>query len=376
MDITISKAELTKALFATESIVEKRATMPILSNVLLSATDGKLKISATDLEITALTNVPAKVKSGGSTTVNAKVFADIVRELPDTDINLKLSEGERLSITTKGTTLRMNGVSAEEFPSLPGVGFEARTKVSAKEFLEMVNRTIYAVSQDETRFILNGVCFELIGEGKGKKGDKSLRLVATDGHRLAMITRPIKGLDFSERVVVPRKGLSEVRKLISFEEDREIGLDIREGFLLIETPTGKVSMRLLDGEFPDYNQVIPKQEGTRAIINASELSQALRRVALMVTDKGKCVRFDFAEKTLRISSSSPELGEAREELPLSYDGKPLSVGFNAKYVLDITASLAENKNLAIELHGELGPGRFFAEGDESCVAIVMPMRLS
>ncbi|MBX7144859.1 MAG: DNA polymerase III subunit beta [Oligoflexia bacterium] len=376
MDLTISKAELTKALFATESIVEKRATMPILSNVLLSATDGKLKISATDLEITALTSVPAKVKSGGSTTVNAKVFSDIVRELPDSDINLKLSEGERLSITTKGTTLRMNGVSAEEYPSLPGVGFEARSKVSAKEFLEMINKTIYAVSQDETRFILNGVCFEMIGDGKGKKADRSLRLVATDGHRLAMITRPIKGLDFSERVVVPRKGLSEVRKLISFEEDREIGLDIREGFLLIETPSGKVSMRLLDGEFPDYNQVIPKQEGTRAKLNGEDLSQALRRVALMVTDKGKCVRLDFTDKALRISSSSPELGEAREELAVEYAGKPLSVGFNAKYVLDITASLAENKNLVIELNGELGPGRFFADGDESSVAIVMPMRLS
>jgi DNA polymerase-3 subunit beta len=375
MELTISKSDLTKALFATESVVEKRATMPILSNVLLSASEGKLKISATDLEITALASAPAKIKSPGSTTVNAKIFSDIVRELPDTDVTLKVGEGERLQIATKSATLKMNGVSAEEYPSLPGLGFEVRSKVSAKEFVEMVNKTIFAVSLDETRFILNGVCFEPVGEAKGKKGGKSLRMVATDGHRLAMITRPLSGLDFSERVIVPRKGLSEVRKLLSFDEDREVGFDIRDGFLILETPDGKVSMRLLDGEFPDYNQVLPKQEGVLATMVASELTQALRRVALMVSDKGKCVRLDFSADRLRISSSSPELGEATDEMSIRYAGKPLSVGFNAKYILDILGSLGESPNVAIELHGELGPGKFYAVGDESHVSIVMPMRI-
>jgi DNA polymerase-3 subunit beta len=375
MELTISKADLTKALFSTESIVEKRATMPILSNILLSVTDGRLKISATDLEISALSSVPAKIKSPGSTTVNAKIFADIVRELPDTDITLKLGEGERLQIATKTATLKMNGVSAEEYPSLPGLGFEARSRVSARELVDMINKTIFAVSLDETRFILNGVCFELVGEAKGKKSERSLRLVATDGHRLAMITRTLAGLDFPERVIVPRKGLSEIRKLISFDDDREVGLDIRDGFLILETPDGKVSMRLLDGEFPDYNQVLPKQAGVPATILATDLAQALRRVALMVSDKGKCVRLDFAAEKLRISSSSPELGEATEEIAVKYAGKPLSVGFNAKYILDILSTMNENKNVVIELHGELGPGKFFAEGDESHVSIVMPMRI-
>ncbi|MBN8547685.1 MAG: DNA polymerase III subunit beta [Deltaproteobacteria bacterium] len=378
MDLTILKSELSKALFVTESIVEKRTTMPILSNVLLSAADGKLKISATDLEVTALATATAKVKSPGSTTVNAKVFSDIVRELPDAEVTLKLGEGERLEIISKGSRLKMIGVSAEEFPSLPGVSFEARSKISSKQLSEMVNKTVYAVSYDETRFNLNGVCFELVGEskGKGKKGERSLRFVATDGHRLAMITRPVADLDFEERVIVPRKGLSEIRKLITSDDDVQVGLDIRDGFLLLETAAAKVSMRLIDGEFPDYNQVLPKQPGVVVSLNISDFSQALRRVALMVTDKGKCVRLDFSQNSLRISSSSPELGEAVEELEVKYSGKPLSVGFNAKYILDITASLGEAQKINLELNGELGPGKFFADGDESYIGIVMPMRLT
>lgn len=378
MDLSISKAELAKALFVTESIVEKRTTMPILSNVLLSAADGKLKVSATDLEVTALASVPAKVRSSGSITVNAKVFADIVRELPDSEITLKLGEADRLEVSSKGTRLKMVGVSAEEFPSLPGVSFETRSRISSQQLLEMINKTIYAVSQDETRFNLNGVCFEIIGEGKGKgkKGTRALRFVATDGHRLAMITRPIDDLDFEERVIVPRKGLSEIRKLISGDEDTQVGLDVRDGFLVLETNAAKVSMRLIDGEFPDYNQVLPKQTGTIVTMDIGELAQAMRRVALMVSDKGKCVRLDFSGSTLRISSSSPELGEAVEELHVKYPGKPLSVGFNAKYILDITASMDESQKLNIELNGELGPGKFYAEGDDSYIGIVMPMRLT
>jgi DNA polymerase-3 subunit beta len=200
--------------------------------------------------------------------------------------------------------------------------------------------------------------------------------VATDGHRLSMITRPVSDLDFEERVIVPRKGLSEVRKLISADEDVQVGMDIRDGFLLLETAAAKVSMRLIDGEFPDYNQVLPKQAGTVVTLNLEQFAQALRRVALMVSDKGKCVRLDFGQNSLRISSSSPELGEAVEELEVKYGGKGLSVGFNAKYILDILASMNESQAVHFELNGELGPGKIYAEGDESYIGIVMPMRLA
>ena len=206
MEFIIPTSELSKALYLAHSIVEKRTTMPILSNVLISASKGKLEVSATDLEITARVAVSADVKVSGSTTVNAKMLGDIVRELPNTNAELKLSEGERLEIKADNTSLKLIGVSSEEYPSLPGLDFNTKSTISAKLFSEMINKTLYSVSTDETRFNLNGVCFDSVDEG--------LRLVATDGHRLAMITRPAAALSISEKVIVPRKGLTELRKIL------------------------------------------------------------------------------------------------------------------------------------------------------------------
>lgn len=375
MEITILKSELSKLLQITESVVQKKTTMPILANVLLTATDGKLKIAATDLEVTAVASATAKITSPGSTTVNGKVLSEIVRELPETEVQLKLTEGERLDISALNTRMRIIGVSAEEYPSLPGINFTVKHKIPGKEFQEMVQKTIYAVSLDETRFNLNGVCFELVEIPKSKKGSQGLRLVATDGHRLAMITRPAE-LKFEGSVIVPRKGLAEIKRIVDTAGDREIGLDIIEGFLILETGESKISMRLIDGEFPDYQQVLPKQKGTIVTLNAPEFAQALRRVALVVTDKAKCVKVDVAPGKVRLSASSPELGEAREEMEATYKGEPLSIGFNARYLLDVISGLGEAETLAMELNGELGPGKFFLEKDESCVAIVMPMRLT
>ncbi len=375
MEITLPKSELNRALSITQSIVAKKTTMPILANVLLSVADGQLKISATDLEITAIVGAKAKVKSKGSTTVNGKIFADIVRELPEGDVTIKLTEGERVEIISKGSKLRMIGVSAEEYPSLPGIIFEPKSKLSSKQLLEMINKTIYSVSTDETRFNLNGVCFEIVNDGK-KKGASILRMVATDGHRLALITRPAGDLKFEGRVIVPRKGLAEIRKVLSPDEDSPVGIDIKEGFLILESGDTRISMRLVDGEYPNYEQVIPKEKGVLATIPGTELSQALRRSALMVTDRGKCVKMDFNSGSLKISSSSPELGDSVEELPITYTGKPLSIGFNALYILDFVASLGEAQNVVIELNGELGAGKFGADSDESYFGIVMPMRLT
>lgn len=379
MDIQISKSDLSQALFLTQSIVERKTTMPILTNILISASEGELRISATDLEITAVTSVKATVRATGSTTVNAKVFADIVRELPETELTMRLGEGERLEITANSAKFKIIGVNAQEFPSLPGMAFEPEGKISSMQLLEMINKTIYAVSYDETRFNLNGVCFEPAGSEKaekGKKAQKSLRMVSTDGHRLAMITRGIGNLNFTERVIVPRKGLAELRKLLDASGEGDVGIAIRDGFLVMQSNGTKISVRLIDGEFPDYSQVIPKTKGGTATVSSSELQQALKRVVLLVTDKEKSVRLDFASDLLRISSSSPELGEASEELKVKYDGKPLSIGFNARYLLDMASSLSESQSLAIELNGELGPGRFYAEGDDSYIGIVMPMRLA
>ena len=372
MDISVNKSDLSRSISIIQSIVEKRTTMPILANVLLSATDGKLKVYASDLEITAVSSVNASINSPGSTTVSAKVFGDLVKELPEGEIRLKIGEGERLEITTQKSKFKIIGVSAEEYPSLPGVAFKVKGKIDPATFLDMINKTLYAVSQDETRFNLNGVCCEF----DQNKKNKTMTMVATDGHRLSIISRSIKDFSFGQRVIIPRKGLNEIKKIIELDKDSEIGIDINEGFLIVESKDFKISMRLIDAEYPDYNQVIPKQKGIMAEVSTEEFIKALRRVALMVTDKGKGVRLDFSKDQLRITSSSPELGEASEELAVKFSGKQTGVGFNAKYLLDFAASIQEKQNLIIELNGELGPGKIYGENDESYFGIVMPMRLS
>ena len=373
MEFTIAAPELHKVLQMVQSIVEKRTTMPILSNVLLSANQDSLRVSATDLEITAALEVPAKVSKKGSTTVNAKVFGDLVKELPEGVVQIKLGDAERLEITAGATKLKIVGVSADEYPALPGLGFEVKTRIEAQQLLEMIQKTTHAMSTDETRYNLNGLCFEM--HQAGKKTDGVLRLVATDGHRLSLISRACGQIDLRERIIVPRKGVMEIRKILE-STSGDIGVAFEEGFLVLQNQLAKVSIRLIDGEFPDYNQVLPKEDGVNAKMSVKQLSQALRRVALLVTDKNKCVRFDFSKGRLRLSSASPELGEASDELEIEYSGKPLSVGFNAKYLADFASALNEEQNLIIELHGELGPGKFSIEGDDSFLGIIMPMRLT
>lgn len=372
MELTIKKSELNKALSGVQSIVQKKTTMPILSNVLMSASDGSLNISATDLEIALSAKVQANISKPGATTVNAKVLYDVIKELPDADVTLKVGEGERLEVVCGKSRTRIIGASAEEFPGLPGQGLSPKAKIPAKQLSEIISKTIYSVSMDETRFNLNGVSFEVIEAD----GQKLLRLVATDGHRLAMITRPAGALGFKGAVLVPRKGLLEINKLISEYPSEEIAVGIEDGFIITEVPGVKLSVRLIDGEFPDYRQVMPKQKGVKAIVNGAELAMALRRVSLMVTDKAKGSRLDFSNGALRISSYSPELGDATEEISVEYKGEPLSVGFNARYILDIVTAVQETQRFVIELHGELGPGKLYPESDESCMAIVMPMRLT
>ena len=386
MKLTISNTELVKSLNLIGSIVEKKATMPILANVLISAEEGKVSFSGSELDITAQTNVVAKVKQRGSTTVNAKMFLEVVRELPEGDVELILTAGERLEIKAKNSNVTLVGVSAQEYPSLAGLSLTPKDSVSAGVLLEMIEATLYAVSTDETRFNLGGVCFESLkgtdaSSGpkivRGKKDPQGsiLRLVSTDGHRLALVTREVEGLSFNGRVIAPRKGLQELKKVLEDNKDTNVLFGISEGFLIVETPTAKITMRLIDGEFPDYTRALPEKEGTKITVDAKELSSALRRVALLVSDKQKCVKFEIQKEALQMSSSSPELGEAVVSIPIEYSGKPFIVGFDSRFVRDITDNIGEKGSFVMELNGETGPGKFYVQGDESSFGVVMPMRI-
>lgn len=376
MKVVAEKSELHKALQIIQSAVAKRSTMPILSNVLLSVGSDGFKLSASDLELTAVAGVSAKSSRNGKTTVNAKIFSDIIRELPEGEVSLHTLEGERLEITAKGAKFKIIGVSAEEFPALPGVSREVKGRISAARLLEGINRSLYAASTDETRFNLNGVCFEALPGKKGNgNNEESLNLVATDGHRLAVVTRPCGSLTFSEKIIVPRRALAEVRRILEAEAENDVGIAIEEGFFLIETKNLKISARLIDGEYPDYTQVLPKEQGKLIIVRSDVFSAALKRMMLVVTDREKGVKLNFSDGKVRITSSSPELGEASEELQLEQGGGDFTIGFNAQYLIDAISSFGEDQELRMELNGETGPARFSVSSDQSSFAIVMPMRI-
>jgi len=385
MEITLPKTELAKLLHLTLAIAEKKTTMPIFGNLLLTAEDGFLKVTATDAEVTAVATTKATVTKKGSITVAAKMFGDLVRELPECDVTLKTGDRDRVEVIAGSSRLKIMGVSAAEYPVPACVSLATKCKLSAHTLAEMINKTLYAVSLDEGRYNMNGVCVELINEGK----KSALRMVATDGHRLALITRPLDGVEFTslvakgankkeaetDHVIVPRKGLTEVRKALETVGDVPVGVDVINGFLVVESGTWKLVVQLLDSEFPNYEQVLPKAEGVKVAVLSTQLAQALKRVSLVVSDKNKGVRLDFFNNMVRISSSSPEVGEAQEELEVQYKGRDLSVGFNARYIIDALATVGENQPFILELSGESGPGKIYAEADESAIGIVMPLRL-
>ena len=385
MEISIPKNELAKLLHITLAIAEKKTTMPILGNLLLIAEDGSLKITASDVEVTAVASTKATVKRKGSITVAAKMFGDLVRELPDGDVTVKVGDRDRVEVIAGSSKLKIMGVSADEYPVPVSINLATKCKLSAQTLVEMINKTLYAVSLDEGRYNMNGVCVELVSEGK----KSTIRMIATDGHRLAMITRPLDGVEFTslvargakkkdtdvDHVIVPRKGLSEVRKALETVGDLPVGVDVINGFLVVESGTWKLVVQLLDSEFPNYEQVLPKTEGAKVAVLSSQLAHALKRVSLVVSDKNKGVRLDFFNNLVRISSSSPEVGEAQEEVEVQYKGRELSVGFNARYIIDALATVGENQPFILELSGEAGPGKMYAEADESAIGIVMPLRL-
>ena len=385
MEITIPKVELSKLLHITLAIAEKKSTMPVLGNLLLQADDSSFKITASDIEITAVASSKATVRGKGSITVPAKMFGELVRELPDGDVTLKAGDRDRIEITAGSSKLKIVGTSSDEYPIPSSLSLDTKCKLSAQTLVEMINQTLYAVSLDEGRYNMNGVAMELIQEGKAL----SLRMIATDGHRLALITRPLQGVDFtgltakgskksegtSDHVIVPRKGLAEIRKALETVGDVAVGVDVINGFLVLESASWKLVVQLLDSEFPNYEQVLPKGDGTKVAVLSSQLAQALKRVSLVVSDKNKGVRLDFFKNMIRVSSSSPELGEAQEELEVDYKEKDFSIGFNARYVIDALATAGESQPYILELSGESGPAKMYAESDESAIAIVMPLRL-
>jgi DNA polymerase-3 subunit beta len=371
MKLTIEKADLQKGLSRIQALVEKRTTMPILANALLEAEDGKLWFSATDLEVGIRGAQDASIEDEGRVTVSAKKLYEIVRELPDAPVELSTTANSYVEIRCARSRFVLAGTSAEEYPSLPGASPEKMVPIQAVLLSTMIERTMYATSLDETRYNLNGVYFEVLPD------ENKIRMVATDGHRLAYAERAIgeAASRLASGVIIPRKGLAELKRLVDEEDADEIELGFEGNSGVVRKGDVTLVMRLIEGEFPNYRQVIPKESTIRLTLPQEALSQALRRVVLLSTERSRAVKVQLSPNRLVLTSSNPDIGEAEEELDVDYDGAEVAIGFNARYLLDSLAGL-RSKEIRLGLKDELSPVEVRPTDDEETLAVVMPMRLS
>jgi DNA polymerase-3 subunit beta len=376
MELKIGVAELAKALGRSQGIVEKKSTMPILSHVLLEAKKGQLVVSATDLDLAVSSEHDKNVEilKEGALAVSARHLYEIVRALPEQQVTLKRAHNNYLEVRSGPSEFRIVGLPAEDFPALPRFEKVAFTDVKPEELLELIERTFFAVSTDETRYNLNGVFFE--------PSPEALRLVATDGHRLSLAERPMGGTFGLKRgVILPKKGLQELRKLLgeaaeSGTETPETKLGFVENSAIFRQPGVILSMRLIEGLFPDYRQVIPKAGEKVVRVGRNRLLETLRRISLLSTDKAHAVKLELGKGSVKVLSQNPDLGEAKEEVPVEYAGEPLKIGFNARYLMDVLG-VVQSKDVVLELADDLSPGVLKGgdEADQGFTAVVMPMRI-
>jgi DNA polymerase-3 subunit beta len=370
MDIKIKKEDFLKTLSFTQNVVEKKSTMPILANVLMETENKSLKVSATDLEVGVSVNCPSEVLKTGKVTVFAKGLFDIIKELPNELIHIKTLENHWLSIKCGKSNFKIVGMSADEFPTIP-VSKEGATYVEdGATLLGMIEKTSFAMSTDETRYNLNGIFLQQAA-GRGKEG---IRMVATDGHRLSITERESKSKwKIGKGLIVPRKGVLELRKLLE-SCDGDLSLTVDEKNISVVKDNVCLVVRLIEGQFPPYEQVVPKDNKKVVIVDRDGFIRALRRVSLLASDRTKGVKLSFSPGHIEVSTSNPDYGEATEDVEATYKGETFSIGFNAKYFLDILHVL-EDEKVVLELKNDVSPCLIRSEFDKGLLNVIMPMRM-
>jgi len=369
MNLTISKEQLINGLQAVQNVVGARTTLPILSNVLLCGEGERLELTATDLDVTVCCSVEAKVKKAGASTVPVKKLFGIVRELNGADIEMEVDEKHVCSVRAASSYYRINGLAADEFPPLPKFKEDKKVALSQETVAGMLKKTSFAISTDESRYVLNGIFFSL--------KDHKLTMVATDGRRLALADEE---LDVSEKsqgeFIVPAKAVNELTRLLQAKGEVEIKYSENQAAFTLKDEKGSTVLiitKLIEGNYPNYRQVIPSETKERIPLVREEFLHALRRAEIMTTDKANSVKMTFTKNNLAITANSPEIGEARESIAVNYKGKDLAIAFNPRYLIEALAALPQDE-VFFELTDELSPGVLKINGP--FLYVVMPMRLS
>jgi DNA polymerase-3 subunit beta len=379
MELKIKKSDLLDIIGKTQNIVEKRNTMPILVNVLIEAIKNPkgdtLKVYATDLEVSLTDEAPCKVTTAGKVAVDAKQLFQIVKELnEDGVIQLKSKDNNWLIIQQGKAVFNVVGKNPEEYPMFPTYTSDIFVKIKSQTLKEMIEKTIYSVSTDETRYHLNGVFFEQIKNGNSFQ----YRMVATDGHRLSLVDRETGfvaegNVKFEKGVIIPRKGLAEISKILETSME-DVEFTVEGPQLILKNNSAVLMIRLIEGKYPNFLQLIPKSLSRHIVASRHELIQCLKRVSLLSNKKSKGITVTLSHGVMSITTNNPELGDAKEEIQVNYDGEEIKIGFNARYLLDILNSFNEDE-VEIELNDQLSPGLFRPKQDNKYTCIVMPMRI-
>jgi len=371
MEFSVSRSDLVRELGLTQGVVEKKTTIPILSNILLETDGDKVWLTATDLELGIRCACPARVKKEGAGTIPARRLLDYVRLLPEADVQIKLLDNYWMTLLCGRSRTRIAGMSRESFPELPEMP-ETMATLPLGTLAEMISRTIFAISAEESRFTLNGALLIL--------ADTGLVMVATDGHRLAMVENkaPIAGLEGGQfRALLPKKAMSEILKLASEAGDKQIEFAGSENHLFFKIGDRLLLSRKLTGNFPDYERVLPHEHPHSVVAQHNELKSALERVSQFSDERSRAVRLQILAGEIKVHSSISETGESEESIPLDYSGPDTEIGFNSQYLLDFLRAVNsaqvsfsfKDSNSAGELHVNGGPA------DMNYRYVVMPMRI-
>jgi len=370
MEFRIAREELVRALSRVQGVVERRSTNPIIANVLIEADEARgLVVSATDTEISFVGNYEAQVGQPGEITVEAKHLFDIARSLPTEEVSIGSAADAPLELEIRSgkAYLRVKGMTPDNFPPIPKMAGDPSLKIATADLRQLIERTSFSISTDDTRTGLNGANIE-------DRGDGRMRMVATDGHRLSLAEGPFEGaLDTSGSVLLPRKGLSELRKLC---DDPSAAFDVSlvQNQVIFRRAGMSISMRLLEGSFPDYRQVIPDQTERSVTVDRREFADAIKRVSILAAERSNAVKFAVSDGSLGLQSSHSEFGSASEDIEADTEGDPLEIGFNAQYFAQVLGVL-DDERVTLLFGDALGPCLLKPSSTDDAMFVIMPMRL-
>ncbi len=371
MKLSIERAALLKTLGHVQNVVERRNTIPILANVLLSAEDGGLKCAATDLDLEITETAPASVSSPGSATAPAHTLYEIVRKLPDgAEVEIALASGDpRLEITAGRSRFQLPSLPPSDFPVLSAEGLAHSFTMSGADLARLIDRTRFAISTEETRYYLNGIHLH------AQDGDaKLLRAVATDGHRLALAEMDLpEGAAGMPAVIVPRKTVAEVRRLLDDAED-DVNVSVSDAKIRFEVGAAVLTSKLIDGSFPDYERVIPRGNDRELVLDNKVFAEAVDRVATVSVEKSRSVKLSIGQDTLTLVANNPESGQATEEIGVDFSAEPLDIGFNARYLLDVSSQI-QGDEATFWFNDTASPALVKDSSDEHALYVLMPLRV-